>query len=119
MKKGFAKITIADHGTDRFCYTCHNGKKAFAYTECAKCHGKSPAPQKPLAYKPDGAAPVSFNHVFHAGAFGCSECHPKLFVMKKGGSKMKMDGMYQDKFCGACHNDKMAFGVMNCDKCHK
>ncbi len=39
MKKS-AKITKADHDTGKYCFKCHDGKKAFGPTECAKCHKK-------------------------------------------------------------------------------
>jgi thiosulfate reductase cytochrome b subunit len=42
-----AKITMADHKTDKYCFACHsdgkktfNGKVAFASTNCAGCHKK-------------------------------------------------------------------------------
>ncbi len=31
-------ISIADHGSDRKCFACHNDKKAFA--NCGQCHRK-------------------------------------------------------------------------------
>ena len=41
MKKGADKITQADHKEGKFCFSCHNGTKAFAAAEnCAKCHKK-------------------------------------------------------------------------------
>ena len=40
MKKGGAKITMADINAGKACGTCHNGTKAFAAKECAKCHKK-------------------------------------------------------------------------------
>ena len=40
MKKGTAKITMADINAGKSCGTCHNGTKAFAAKECAKCHKK-------------------------------------------------------------------------------
>jgi len=38
MKKGAHKM--ADMKAGKSCGTCHDGKKAFASTECAKCHKK-------------------------------------------------------------------------------
>lgn len=36
-----AKITMADHNTNKFCFACHNGKRAFqSANNCAKCHKK-------------------------------------------------------------------------------
>jgi hypothetical protein len=31
-------ISIADHGSDRKCFACHNDKAAFS--NCAQCHRK-------------------------------------------------------------------------------
>ncbi len=39
MKKG-GKQTMADMKAGKSCGTCHDGKKAFGVTECAKCHKK-------------------------------------------------------------------------------
>ncbi|MDD5168876.1 MAG: cytochrome c3 family protein [Syntrophales bacterium] len=33
-----ALITMADHSTDRACFACHNGKRAF--NTCTECHRK-------------------------------------------------------------------------------
>jgi c(7)-type cytochrome triheme protein len=43
MKKQDIKMTKADHGQDKLCGVCHNGKKAFNQNtdaDCAKCHKK-------------------------------------------------------------------------------
>lgn len=41
MAKGTAKITMADINGGKFCGKCHAaGGKAFAATDCAKCHKK-------------------------------------------------------------------------------
>lgn len=43
MKKGTAKITMADLNAKKLCGECHNGTKAFATSDkanCAKCHKK-------------------------------------------------------------------------------
>jgi len=40
MKKGTAKMTMKEMNEGKYCGTCHNGTKAFATTECAKCHMK-------------------------------------------------------------------------------
>jgi c(7)-type cytochrome triheme protein len=38
MKK--LPLTMADMKAGKSCGTCHDGKKAFAVSECAKCHKK-------------------------------------------------------------------------------
>ncbi len=43
MKKQDIKMAKADHGQDKLCGVCHNGKKAFSQNkegDCAKCHKK-------------------------------------------------------------------------------
>jgi len=43
MKKGAAKMTMADINSGKFCGECHNGTKAFKASDsanCAKCHKK-------------------------------------------------------------------------------
>ncbi len=118
MKKDGPTISFADHAAGKLCFSCHNGKKAFAYTDCSNCHAKVPFPKAPIVYKPAGAAPVTFSHGFHTQAFECNKCHTAIWPMKKGAKKMTMDPMYEGKFCGVCHNEKTAFAATDCDKCH-
>ena len=40
MAKNATKITMADMNAGKNCGTCHNGTKAFAATDCARCHKK-------------------------------------------------------------------------------
>jgi c(7)-type cytochrome triheme protein len=43
MKKGSAKMKMADINAGKFCGECHNGTKAFKSSDaanCAKCHKK-------------------------------------------------------------------------------
>ena len=64
---------------------------------------------------------VTFLGDMHAGkGLKCSECHSKIFKMKKGSTVMKMADINAGKFCGECHNGKRAFAPAgNCSKCHK
>ena len=41
QKRGL--ITMSDHGTDRKCFACHNGKQAFYV--CTDCHRNVPSAQ--------------------------------------------------------------------------
>lgn len=118
-KKGADKITMGDLYEGRYCGACHNGKAAFASTECSICHPSMSAPKAPLLYKPKDIGPVQFSHQVHTAKFSCDKCHPKLFDMKKTQGKMTMDAMNDGKYCGACHNGKIAVAVTECDKCHK
>jgi c(7)-type cytochrome triheme protein len=68
-------------------------------------------------------APVTFDGSTHAGkGLKCTDCHTKIFAMKKGATPkadLTMAAMRQGKACGACHNGKKAFSVAgNCAKCH-
>ena len=69
-------------------------------------------------------APVVFDGTLHAGkGLKCTDCHTKIFAMKKGATPktdLTMAAMRQGKTCGACHNGKKAFSVAgSCAKCHK
>ena len=60
--KGNAKIALDDHAAGKYCFTCHDGTKAFAAKgNCGKCHGnKSPgaAPSEPAVKEEVPKAPV-------------------------------------------------------------
>jgi len=117
-KIGSTIISFLDHGKPRFCFACHDGEKAFSWNNCTNCHSKVPFSKMAITYKPTGAAPVSFSHEFHTQVFECNKCHTKIWDMKKGSKKMTMAALYEGKFCGMCHNEKEAFPVTDCDKCH-
>jgi c(7)-type cytochrome triheme protein len=120
FKKGVTKIGFADHNTQKACFNCHTGKNGKSFYDCNRCHRDrgATAPPAPLTYAIKNYLPVNFNHTSHT-PFVCDQCHPKLFSMKKGGSKMTMADMYQGKSCGACHDGKKAFTSMECARCHK
>ena len=98
------------------CGTCHNGKRAFATTECAKCH-----PVKDVVFRVKDTGDVKFSHKLHTGMYACDECHDKRYKLaSKKGKKITMADMEASKSCGGCHDDKTAFTVKgNCDRCHK
>lgn len=120
-------------GRDR-CLTCHGDKAQHnPGPPCSQCHdfkpaaaGKAAAASGPaaIAFPSDPGSPgkVTFEHAKHlARGAKCADCHPKLFAMKKGADKLSMDSMGEGKQCGACHDGKTAFGVMDgekCDSCH-
>jgi c(7)-type cytochrome triheme protein len=66
---------------------------------------------------------VTFDGKIHADkGVKCTECHVKIFQMKKGSAAMKMADINAGKFCGECHNGTRAFSAKepaNCEKCHK
>jgi c(7)-type cytochrome triheme protein len=66
-----------------------------------------------------GVRPVVFPHWFHRMRFRCKVCHSELgFQMRAGGNDVLMADIIDGKFCGMCHNDKIAWGPANCDLCH-
>ena len=119
MKKGSTKLTMDEMYKGSSCGACHNGKKAFASTNCARCHAKMTSFNREVSYPSKTMSAVSFSHELHTAMFKCDDCHTKLFKFKKGGSGMKMDDLYQGKFCGACHNGQSGFSVNDCQRCHK
>lgn len=102
---------------DVHCNQCHDIKghehPKLISGACVGCHAL-----KVISYKGGDIGRVSFSHRFHAKAFSCGDCHPKIFPMKKGIRKIKMDDMYQGKSCGACHDGKKAFSSSECIRCH-
>ena len=118
MKRGSSRMSMDDIYQGRYCGTCHNGKKAFASTECSRCHDLKNFAQD-VSYKVEGIGDVVFSHRFHTSVFSCNDCHTKIFAMRKTHGKMAMNDMYQGKHCGACHNGTAASPVSECKNCHK
>ncbi len=117
MKKGSSKMTMDAIYQGRYCGACHDGRKAFSSSECGRCHEMKTF-KKAISYKVEAMGGVTFSHGFHTQIFGCDQCHPGTFVMKRTQGKMKMDDMYAGKYCGACHNGGKAFPSTDCGKCH-
>ncbi|MBI3003007.1 MAG: hypothetical protein HYY54_05220 [candidate division NC10 bacterium] len=74
----------------------------------------------------DSPGPVTFSHEKHkAKVEKCTECHVKVFKMKRGQSgTITLAALQEGKFCGACHNGKkqiagtVVFPIDACDRCH-
>ena len=63
--------------------------------------------------------PVIFPHWFHRIRYTCKVCHADLGIkLKAGGNDINMDKIREGKFCGACHNGQIAWGVEKCNLCH-
>jgi len=118
MKKGTSRIAMDEMYKGNSCGKCHNGKTAFSSKECAKCHNMT-ALKKDFSYPSKDMPPAVFSHELHTAMFECGNCHTSLFKYKKGGSGMKMEDLYQNRYCGSCHNGQTAFGSSECQKCHK
>lgn len=66
-----------------------------------------------------GVRPVVFPHWFHRIRFRCKVCHSELgFRMRAGANDVLMADVIDGKFCGMCHNDRVAWGGDRCDLCH-
>jgi c(7)-type cytochrome triheme protein len=81
-------------------------------------------PGKTAVY-PDGAmGKVTFSGDVHGMKHGlkCTDCHPKIFAMKKESFKETKEDHGKDVYCGVCHNGTKAFSqtdAKDCGKCHK
>lgn len=65
-----------------------------------------------------GMKPVQFPHWFHRIRYKCKVCHEELFVMAAGANEVNMRAIMDGKFCGTCHNGKIAWEPIYCDRCH-
>ncbi len=68
---------------------------------------------------------VLFSHKTHVEDTGldCNVCHDKLFQMAalnaQESADFTMKSLYGGKYCGACHDGKMAFASSTqCARCH-
>jgi len=66
-----------------------------------------------------GMRPVIFPHWFHRIRFRCRVCHTEVgFEMRAGSNNILMSDIIEGRFCGMCHNNKIAWGPQNCQLCH-
>lgn len=80
------------------------------------------APVPPFQFDIDipavGAMPnVVFPHFPHTYWLDCGNCHPDIFIMKKGANPISMVKIVNGEFCGRCHG-RVAFPIANCSRCH-
>lgn len=70
-------------------------------------------------YEPKSLEKVVFPHWFHRIRFRCKVCHSDIgFAMKAGSEDIMMMQIFEGKWCGVCHNNKIAFSPLNCGRCH-
>jgi c(7)-type cytochrome triheme protein len=60
---------------------------------------------------------VVYPHKQHTQWLDCSNCHPDIFIPKKGANQISMAAILMGQACGVCHG-KVAFPVSECRKCH-
>lgn len=66
-----------------------------------------------------GMRPVIFPHWFHRIRFRCRVCHIEAgFEMRAGANDIYMLDIVEGRFCGKCHNNRIAWGPENCLLCH-
>ena len=66
-----------------------------------------------------GVRPVIFPHWFHRIRFRCKVCHSELgFKMRAGANLVTMKDIDDGKFCGMCHNGRIAWAADRCELCH-
>ena len=65
-----------------------------------------------------GAMPdVVFPHFPHSYWLDCANCHPSIFIMKKGANPISMVKITNGEYCGRCHG-RIAFPLAECNRCH-
>ncbi|WP_426417188.1 c(7)-type cytochrome triheme domain-containing protein [Aestuariirhabdus sp. LZHN29] len=60
---------------------------------------------------------VVYPHKQHTEWLDCSNCHPAIFIPKKGANQISMASILLGEKCGVCHG-KVAFPVSECRRCH-
>jgi c(7)-type cytochrome triheme protein len=79
-------------------------------------------PDVPYAKAEGSPGKVIFSHQLHvAVSEKCTACHVTLFRMLTPARSVTHAEMESGRSCGACHNDKLAFGPAEpagCARCH-
>ena len=70
-----------------------------------------------LLNKNGSQPPVRFPHKDHTLWLDCSNCHPQLFQMKTGTSRISKLRILEGEQCGVCHG-AVAFPLTECKRCH-
>lgn len=64
-----------------------------------------------------GQPMVVFPHRQHTEWLDCKNCHPAIFVAKKGANDFGMFDVLQGEYCGRCHG-AVSFPLTECKRCH-
>ncbi|MCX7794830.1 MAG: hypothetical protein N2257_10585 [Thermodesulfovibrionales bacterium] len=98
------------------CNQCHELKMHNSIktdtTLCKNCHSLGR-----FTYTAAGIK-TFFDHASHSKRNSCRDCHPDVFIMKRGMNRFTMEQINRGQSCGICHNGKKAFGAENCSLCH-
>lgn len=60
---------------------------------------------------------VVFPHRQHTLWLACSNCHPDIFIPRKGANQINMAAIILGQKCGVCHG-KVSFPISECKRCH-
>jgi c(7)-type cytochrome triheme protein len=114
------------------CGQCH-GRVAFSSAACFRCHPAMPPSGKAepvllgdVVFTRDSITaeanaafpPGRFPHWPHRIRYACTVCHPAVFEMRAGANQLSMAAMQAGGSCGACHDGRNAFSLMECNRCH-
>lgn len=71
-----------------------------------------------LPIKKDFGIPdARFPHSSHTMWLDCKNCHPTIFIPKRGGNPITMHRVLEGEYCGKCHG-VVAFRLYDCFRCH-
>ncbi len=115
------------------CGRCH-GTVAFPVATCGRCHvelgvsegsataellGDLTLTRSGESATANGSFPLArFPHWVHRIRYRCDACHPEPFEARAGTTATTMQSMQQGGTCGRCHNNREAFGLFECNRCH-
>ena len=64
-----------------------------------------------------GQPNVVFPHRQHTEWLDCANCHPKIFIAKRGANDFGMLQVLEGEYCGRCHG-AVSFPLTECKRCH-
>ncbi|MEE8455164.1 MAG: c(7)-type cytochrome triheme domain-containing protein [Limibaculum sp.] len=64
-----------------------------------------------------GQPNVVFPHRQHTEWLDCANCHPAIFIAKRGANDFGMLDVLEGEYCGRCHG-AVAFPLTECARCH-
>ncbi len=111
IKKTYSKAPLSRRELGRLIeLTVYNGKPEY--------YGDMVLDRQSKKHK---CKPVIFSHRAHRQHFTCNVCHTQLeFSLSKGQTDITREDYLDGRYCGACHNGKVAFSTeFACDVCHR
>ena len=127
VKKSAVAITRDDHGKRRYCFICHDGKKAFSSNDCTRCHTQMPT--MTIKHKNNTLTCETCHQTkiptTSATQTACIKCHGEIVKIPvreiaQGNKVIKInvhDSHYGEIDCLACHKIH-GKGKLMCNECH-